>query len=153
MYKSSGELQKLTLIDQITFPLFILWIIGLFLVTFRRDIDFLWKVTFLFIFVFYFFQFYPDFMKGYERLMKNYPAEVVQWIFGIGKASYYFLLIVWPVSLIRMFYSGSESLSRTLIIVLITSTMIFWIIFFFWSKYEAEIDAFLYGPFTRLISI
>jgi len=143
----------MSLLDQIVFPVFFSWMIGLFLVSFRKDVDFLWKVTFLFIFVFYFFQFYPDFIKSYERLAKNYPAEIIQWIYGLGKASYYFLLIVWPVSLIRMFYSGSESLSRTLIVVLISSTMIFWIGFFFWSKYETEIDSFLNGPFTRLISI
>lgn len=140
------------LIDQIVFPLFLIWMIGLFLISFSKEIDYYYKITFLFIFVFYFFQFYPDFVKAYERFSKNYPKEIISWFYGIGKITFYFLLILWPVSLIRVFYSASQTLSRSLLNVLISITMIYWIGFFLWAKYETEVDRFFNGTFIRWIT-
>ena len=71
-------------IDQITLPLFILWIIGLILSFFRRDLDFLWKAFFLLIFMFYVIQFHEELFAGYYRFKYNYAKEIVNWIYGIG---------------------------------------------------------------------
>ena len=67
-------------IDQITLPLFILWIIGLILSFFRRDLDFLWKAFFLLIFMFYVIQFHEELFAGYYRFKYNYAKEIVNWI-------------------------------------------------------------------------
>ncbi len=141
------------LIDQIVFPLFLVWMVGIFLLSFRRDIDYYYKITFLFIFVFYGFQFYPDLVKAYERLAGNYPAEIVSWFYGLGKITFYFLLILWPVSLIRIFYSASDNLSRALVNVLVSVTLLYWIGFFLCAKFEAEVDSFFHGTFIRWITL
>lgn len=139
--------------DQFIFPLFLIWMVGIFLLSFRREIDYYYKITFLFIFVFYGFQFYPDIVKAYERFVNNYPAEIVNWLYGFGKITFYFLLILWPVSLIRIFYSASDNLSRTLMNIMISVTLMYWIGFFLCVKFEVEIDTFLHGTFIRWITI
>ncbi|MBE7411628.1 MAG: hypothetical protein L6Q54_03400 [Leptospiraceae bacterium] len=141
------------LIEKIVFPLFLIWAIGIFLLSFRKEIDYYYKITFLFIFVFYGFQFYPDLVKAYDRLEKNYTIEIVSWLYGFGKVTFYFLLILWPVSLVRIFYSASETLSRTLIHILISVTLLYWIGFFLYIKFETEVDLFFYGTFVRWITI
>lgn len=140
------------LIDQIALPLFVIWFLGLILVSFRGDIEFLWKITFIFIFVFYLFQFWPEINKSYIRLTEYYPGEIINWIYGIGKAAYFFLIIVWPVSLIRMFYSAANNLSKTIIITLISATMIFWIIFLIRMEYAEQIDLFIQTKLIQFFS-
>ncbi len=152
MFENRGIELKMELIDQIVFPLFLIWMIGIFLVSFKKEIEYYYKITFLFIFVFYFFQFYPDFVRAYERFSKNYPKEIVTWIYGFGKITFYFLLILLPLSLIRIFYSASEVLSRSLINLIISATLTYWIGFFIWAKYEIEIDMFFNTTFLRWIT-
>ena len=140
------------LIEQFILPLFTLWFIGMVLVMFRSDVEFLWKITFVFIFVFYLFQFLPEINGSLNRLTANYPAEIVSWIYGLGRLSYFFLLIVWPVSLIRIFYSASNNISRTIIVTLISVTMIYWILFFLYIEFSDKIDWFMQNRLIPLLT-
>ena len=144
---------QLTFIDQIILPLFIIWGVALILSLFREDTEFLWKILFLFIYVFYFFQFLPEITLSLNRLLKSYPYEIVNWISGFGKMLYFLLLIIWPVTLLRFFYSASGEVSKTTMVALITVTLVYWIMFFIWSVYHDAIQLFLHDTFIPWITI
>ena len=144
---------QLTFIDQIILPLFIIWGIALVLSLFREDTEFLWKIIFLFIYVFYFFQFLPEITISMNRLIKSYPYEIVNWLSGFGKMFYFFLLVIWPVMLLRFFYSASGHISKASIAALISATLLYWIAFFIWSVYHDQIQLFLHNYFIPWITI
>ena len=70
----------MTFIDQIILPIFILWLIGIILSFFKRDLEFLWKAFFLLFFLFYVIQFHEELFLGFYRFKYNYAKEIVGWI-------------------------------------------------------------------------
>lgn len=138
-------------IDQITLPLFIVWAAGLLLAFFRKDLDFLWKAFFLVIFAFYIVHFYPELVNSFFRFKANYAKELVQWIYGIGKGTYYFLFIVWPLVLMRFYYTASQNFSEMVIKSLVIVTLCFWTGYFVYSFFEASIDNFLLNRLVNFL--
>lgn len=143
----------MTIIDQITLPIFIFWGIGVILVFFRKDLELLWKAFFLLIYVFYIFQFFPEILLGYQRLVSNYPREIVNWIKGCGQIFYYFLLLVWPVLLVRVFYTASGNLSMLSIRLMVFATILYWIFFYCYVFFGAEINTFLDVKLIQFLQI
>ena len=141
----------MTFIEQIISPLFILWIIGLILSFFRRDLEFLWKAFFLLIFLFYVIQFHEELFAGYYRFKYNYAKEIVNWIYGIGKASYYFILISWPITLTRIYYSASGILSDISIRIQVIVTVLYWFLFLIYSNFQVRIDNFLLNTLVHFL--
>ena len=96
-----------------------------------NDLEFLWKAFFLLIFLFYVIQFHEEIFAAYYRFKYNYAKEVVNWIYGIGKATYYFLFISWAITLIRIYYSASGFLSELTIRIQVIITLLYWVLFNF----------------------
>ncbi|HMV43436.1 MAG TPA: hypothetical protein PK079_06665 [Leptospiraceae bacterium] len=141
----------MTFIDQITLPIFITWIVGLILVFFRRDLDFLWKAFFLLIFLFYIIQFHEEIFAGFYRFKYNYAKEIVSWIYGLGKATYYMLLFTWPLSLFRIYYSAAGYLSEITIRLQVGLNVVYWIGFYFYSIFQTKIDNFLMNTLVHFL--
>ncbi|MDV6234680.1 hypothetical protein CH379_003430 [Leptospira ellisii] len=139
------------LLEQIVFPVFLFWFCGLTLVLFRSDFEFVWKIIFVFVFIFYFFQYFPELKASYERLTKSYPAEILSWIYGLGKGTYFFLFFLWPVALARIFYSASPQTSRSLAKTLVAFTLIYWGGLILYTNFSAEVDGFLNGAFLKFL--
>ncbi|TGK19848.1 hypothetical protein [Leptospira stimsonii] len=139
------------LLEQIVFPIFLFWFCGLTLVLFRSDFEFVWKIIFVFIFIFYFFQYFPELKTSYERLTASYPVEILSWIYGMGRGIYFFLLFLWPVALIRIFYSASPQVSKSLAKALVSVTLIYWGGFILYNNFSPEVDAFLKGTFLKFL--
>ena len=141
----------MTFIDQIILPIFILWLIGIILSFFKRDLEFLWKAFFLLFFLFYVIQFHEELFLGFYRFKYNYAKEIVGWIYGIGKASYFFLLLSWPISLIRIYYSASGYLSEITIRIQVIVTVVYWILFYMYTLFQFRIDNFLMNTLVNFL--
>ncbi|XDD49221.1 hypothetical protein AB3N59_12450 [Leptospira sp. WS92.C1] len=139
------------LLEQIVFPIFLFWFCGLTLVLFRSDFEFVWKIIFVFVFIFYFFQYFPELKSSYERLTKSYPAEILAWIYGLGRGIYFFLLFLWPVSLLRIFYSASSQTSKSLAKILVSFTLIYWGGLILYTNFSLEVDGFFNGTFLKFL--
>ncbi|WCL50520.1 hypothetical protein [Leptospira sp. GIMC2001] len=134
--------QSLGWLDLVVFPIFLTWFIGLILVLFRKDIEIQWKISFIFLFVVYMVVFGKEWANGLDRLEANPGWEIRSWIYSIGKLTFYFLFLIWPITMIRMFYSVSrEWVSRTASL-LITITVIFWFFFWLYYQFQLEVDKF-----------
>ncbi|EPG73586.1 hypothetical protein LEP1GSC058_4128 [Leptospira fainei serovar Hurstbridge str. BUT 6] len=141
------------LLEQIVFPLFLLWFVGLTLVLIRNDIEVIWKVATFFVFVFYFFQFFPELKESYDRLTKSYPTEILSWLYGLPRAFYFFLLFFWPIAVFRMFYSASPFLANSTAKVLFGFTLVYWILFLGYHQFSGPIDDFLKSKFIDWITV
>lgn len=142
-----------TLMDQIIFPIFLIWFVGLTLVLIRNDIEIIWKIATFFVFIFYFFQFFPELKESYGRLSKSYPAEILSWFYGVPRAVYFFLLFLWPIAVIRMYYTASPTLANLTAKMLVGATLIYWILFLAYHQFSAQIDTFLSTKFLDWITI
>ncbi|MEM7181541.1 MAG: hypothetical protein AAF518_11555 [Spirochaetota bacterium] len=137
-------------LEQIALPMFVFWGIGLVLSFFRSSIELIWKAFFLLIYFFYFSLFYGEISQGYQRLVNNYPYEIVNYIYGLGKTYFYTLLLLWPLVLIRIYYSASEILSYAIIKALVLATLVYWAGFAIWLVFYKQITYFLE---TRLVEL
>ncbi|TGK05201.1 hypothetical protein EHQ53_16280 [Leptospira langatensis] len=142
-----------SLLQQIVFPIFLLWFVGLTLVLIRNDIEIIWKIATFFVFVFYFFQFFPELKEAYERLSKSYPAEILSWIYGLPRAFYFFLLFIWPITVIRMYYTASSTVANMAARTLVAATMVYWIFFLVYHQFSAPIDEFMKTKFIDYITM
>ncbi|AAN48000.1 hypothetical protein ACO2J1_05130 [Leptospira interrogans] len=140
------------LLEQIVFPIFLFWFCGLTLVLFRSDFEFVWKIVFVFVFIFYFFQYFPELKTSYERLTQSYPVEIVSWVYGIGKGFYFFLLFLWPVALLRIFYSASPQIGRSLAKTLVSATLFYWCGFLLYNHFSNEVDNFFNTTFLKFLN-
>ncbi|MDZ4727877.1 MAG: hypothetical protein SH817_17095 [Leptospira sp.] len=133
----------MTLIEYLAFPILFIWFIGLLLTFFRRDLEPHWKFFFFLVFCFYMVQFFPEFWAGIGRWKLNPKQELLTWISAMGNAFYVFLFLLWPIVLVRIYYSASNNLSKTLIPVLAYGTVVYWVLFLLWSYYSKEWNEFL----------
>ncbi|MCC5814647.1 MAG: hypothetical protein JJT78_07820 [Leptospira sp.] len=139
----------MTFIDQIVLPVFIIWFLGLVLVFFRKDIDLHWKISFLFLFIVYFVVFGREWSAALDRLEEQPSWEIRNWIYGIGKALFYFLFILWPITLIRLFYSSSKELARLTSSIIVSVTVVYWFLFWLYFRFQESVDGFFYGRFLE----
>lgn len=137
----------MNLIDQIVFPLFILWFVALILVMFRKDLDLHWKISFVFCFAFYVVLFGKEWSSALERLEKNPIFEIREWIYGIPKVIFYMLFFLWPYTLLRIFYSSSEIYNKQIAYLLVTVTIVYWFLFWLYFQFKEPIDSFLENEF------
>jgi uncharacterized membrane protein YfcA len=142
-------MESITWIDQIVFPVFILWFVGIILVLFRKDLEILWKVSFLFLFVVYLILFGKEWSLALDRLESNPGWEIRNYIYGMGKAIFYFLFILWPITMIRLYYTGSKELAKHTASLLVTITIIYWMLFWLYFHFMYEVDEFFSGRFQE----
>ncbi|BDA78104.1 hypothetical protein LPTSP3_g10340 [Leptospira kobayashii] len=128
----------MSLLDQLAFPILFIWFIGLLLSLFRKDLETHWKFFFFLVFCFYMVQFFPEFWAGVARWKESPKRELLSWLGSMGQAIYVFLFLLWPLVLIRIYYSASNNLSKTLIPVLSYGTVVYWALFFMWTYYTKE---------------
>ncbi len=126
------------IIDQIAFPILFFWFLGLMLSFFRKDLEPHWKFFFFLVFCFYLVQFFPEFIAGINRWKLDPKKEILLWLEGISKALYVFLFLLWPLVLIRIFYTSANNLSKTVIPLLAYTTIAYWALFLVWSLYSKE---------------
>ena len=140
-------------LQQIALPMFIFWGLALVLSFFRSSIELIWKAFFLLIYLFYFILFYAEIANGYQRLVNNYPYEIVNYVYGLGKTYFYTLLLLWPLVLIRIYYSASEALSHAIIKTMILATILYWLGFSMWLLFYKQITYFLETRLVELLRI
>lgn len=138
----------MTLLETVAFPVLFIWFVGLLLTLFRRDLEPHWKFFFFLVFCFYLVQFFPEFWEGVTRWKENPKAEALLWISAMGNSIYVFLFFLWPLVLIRIYYSASNNLSKTLIPALAYGTVLYWALFFLWTMYSKEFNGWLHQIFT-----
>lgn len=149
----SSSLQNISFLGQVALPLFIIWAIALILSFFRREIEFIWKAFFTLIFFFYVILFYQEIMASYVRLVHDYPYEIRNYIYGIGKAYFFALIILWPLVLLRIYYSASDYLSERIIKTMVMATMFYWAGFSIWLIFHKNISYFLENRFVEWIKL
>ncbi len=142
-------MEPISWIDQIVFPVFLIWFVGLILVLFRKDLEILWKVSFLFLFVVYLILFGKEWSASLDRLEENPGWEIRNYIYGSGKAIFYFLFILWPITMVRLFYTGSRELAKHTASLMSTVTILYWFGFWMYYQFMNEIDHFFSGRFQE----
>lgn len=142
-------MESITWIDQIVVPVFILWFVGIILVLFRKDLEILWKLSFLFLFVVYLILFGKEWSNALDRLEANPGWEIRSYIYGLGKAIFYFLFILWPITMIRLYYIGSKELAKHTASLLVTITILYWMLFWLYFQFMNEVDQFFDGRFQE----
>lgn len=138
--------------ETIIFPLFIFWIIGLIYSFLRKELEIHIKFISILIFFFYIYTFQDELILGFVRLKKSYAKEVISWIYGFSKASYFYLLLAWPITLIRIFFSAAHTVSKLNLIILIYYTIFYFTISLIYTNFQVSIDNFLQNFLVQFLS-
>ncbi len=139
--------------ESIIFPLFLFWVIGLGYSFFRVELEIYIKLFSILIFFFFVYLFHDELILGFARLKKSYSKEIVSWIYGFSKVSYFYLILAWPLTLIRIFFSAAHSVSRLNLLILIYFTIFYFSSSIIYSNFQLKIDHFLQNFLVQFLSI
>ncbi len=130
-------------IEETILPVFLVWFSALILVMFRGDLDLHWKISLFLCFVVYLIVFSPEWSRALDRLEEHPGFEIRNWIRGVGKLTFYFLFLLWPVTLIRIYYSVSGELAKEAAAILTGATVGFWFLFWLYFQFQETCEEFL----------
>jgi hypothetical protein len=139
-------------LDQLILPLLIIWFLAIFFIFFKKELELTYKLFFLVVFLLYSFHFQDEIIHSYIRLKTSTPREIISWFYGLGKATYFFLILAWPLALIRLYYSAAYTFSELSLLTLSVVTILYWIFFLLYSYFSTSIDHFLLNILVHFLS-
>ena len=115
-------------------PLWGLWILALILISFRRDISLLWKISILLIFVFYTIFFWEDIIRGWNNYKNGFFTELLHFLFRFLELVPLLLLLNWPVVLLIAYNNSNSRNTERILCYMVLITLFYWL---FWisTKY------------------
>ncbi len=117
-------------LDLIYLPVFILWAFGVLLILFRRGLEWIWKLSILFLFVFYGIWFFDEIHRSWNLFTLGGGRSVASLFKAASGALTIFFLIFWPAALLIAFFNSSVDSSRAILRPLLVITIFFWLFWF-----------------------
>ena len=112
------------------FPLFALWIPGLILILFRRNLEFFWKLAALLIFLFYGIWFQDNIQVSFHLYAESFTKIFPILFQELGDILALVLFLVWPPLLLAAFFTKSLETTRGLLRTLVLFTLFYWVFWF-----------------------
>ncbi len=134
-----------------TFLIFCLWAIAIIMLWFRPRIEIFWKIIATVIFAFYVWFFHEELVKGYGQFIAQWYTAVLAFLKELLSIVFVTMFIIWPVSLVLIFYKANDMGAERLLKFLCILTLVLWIVFIIYYFFSEGIDSFLYEDLKKLI--
>ncbi len=133
------------------FPVFSIWALTVLLLWFRPRIEIFWKLVASLIFIFYVWFFHEDLIRGYENFTLAWYEETLAFIKEFLGIVFVTLFLIWPLSLILIFYTANDMGAERLLKFLCLLTLILWLLFIIYYLFSEGIDHFMYDEMKKLL--
>jgi len=127
------------------------WGLAILLLWFRPRVEIFWKIMATFILLFYLWFFWDEVYKGFISFKAEWYLAVIEFfreslfiIFGT-------LFIIWPISLIIIFYMANDIAAEKMLKFLCILTLFLWIIFIIYFFFHEGIAKFFYETLKKMI--
>ncbi len=118
-------------LDHIILPLFLLWLVGLVLLLFRRTIPLAWKISAVLVFVFYGIYFSRElFDAALPRYIEDWGTELPRFLSAVVTLFPLLLVLFWPFALIAIHRNRTAEEALVFLRNLVLVTLFFWCFWF-----------------------
>jgi hypothetical protein len=147
--KESGIMEKALILKSLHIFM-ALWGIALLFLFFRPKIDFFWKFIALLLFSFYLFIFYDEVKAGYQSFIGHWDVELVIFLKEFLKIIFITLFLLWPVTLVIIFYRADDMGAEQLLKFMCVLTLLVWMIFILIIMFNKGYDVFFYEKLREI---
>lgn len=116
-------------LNSVVLPLFIIWLIALILMLFRRGIGVTWKIASIFTFIFYILFLNQTLLESYDYYRNHFNQAIVQSAIHFFKGSGTVLLLLWPVALFYAFRTAADKNAKNVLTWFVLLSVFYWLFF------------------------
>jgi hypothetical protein len=121
------------------------------LLWFRPKIDFFWKLIATIIFVFYIWFFFSELKTGFTSFKSDWYISILDFIKDFITIIFASMFIIWPVSIVIIFYKANDMGAEKLLKFLCILTLLLWIIFIIYFFFNEGIYTFFYESLKKMV--
>ncbi len=118
---------------------------------FRPRIEIFWRIVATVILALYAWFFYDQIVSGYNSFMSGWYVFLVNFLKELLALVFASLLIIWPISLIVIFYKSDEIGAERLLKFLCILTLVLWIVVIIYVLFSRGIDNFLFDNLRKMV--
>ena len=133
------------------FLFFSIWGIAILLLWIRPKIELFWKLVATLIFTFYVWFFFNELNLSFTSFKAEWYISVIEFLREILIIIFAGMLVIWPVTLIIIFYNANDIGSERLLRFICLLTIILWIAFIIYSFFSSGIENFFYDTLKNMI--
>jgi hypothetical protein len=133
------------------FIFFCFWGLAMLLLWFRPKIDFFWKLIATIIFVFYIWFFFSELKTGFTAFKNDWYISILDFIKDFITIIFASMFIIWPVSIVIIFYKANDMGAEKLLKFLCILTLLLWIIFIIYFFFNEGIYTFFYESLKKMV--
>jgi hypothetical protein len=133
------------------FLFFSIWGIAILLLWIRPKIELFWKLVATLIFIFYFWFFFNELSLSFTSFKAGWYISIIEFFREILIIIFAGMLIIWPATLIIIFYKANDIGSEKLLRFICMLTIILWIAFIIYSFFSPGIENFFYDTLKKMI--
>lgn len=133
------------------FLFFSFWGITVLLLWFRPRIEIFWKLVATVIFAFYIWFFFNELKSGFFSFKTGWYIAFVEFFKEILIIIFAGLFLIWPISLIVIFYKANDMGAERVLKFLCILTLSLWILFIIYFFFSEGIIRFFYDSLKQMI--
>jgi hypothetical protein len=139
------------LILKSVFLFFSIWGVTILLLWIRPKIELFWKLVATLIFIFYVWFFFDLLSRSFDLFKAEWYISIIEFLKEILIIVFAGMLIIWPVTLIIIFYKANDIGSEKLLRFICLLTIISWIAFIIYSFFSPGIENFFYDTLKNMV--
>ena len=139
------------LILKSVFLFFSIWGITILLLWIRPKIELFWKLVATLIFIFYVWFFFDVLSRSFASFKAEWYISIIEFLREILIIVFAGMLIIWPVTLIIIFYKANDIGSEKLLRFICLLTIISWIAFIIYAFFSPGIENFFYDTLKNMV--
>ncbi len=128
-----------------------IWGLCILFLWFRPRIEIFWKIVATLLLAFYIIFFYEKLKIGFEMFQKDCFTALFNFIKEFLVILYILLVLVWPVSLIMIFYKSDDIAAERLLKFMCIFTLLTWTISILYILYNKNVDIFFYDMLKKIL--
>lgn len=133
------------------FIFFCFWGLAMLLLWFRPKIEIFWKLIATIIFAFYIWFFYSELKNGFDAFKADWYVSILDFIKDFITIIFASMFIIWPVSIVIIFYKANDIGAEKLLKFLCILTLLLWIIFIVYFFFNEGIYTFFYESLKKMV--
>jgi len=128
-----------------------IWGIAVLLLWIRPKIELFWKLVATIIFAFYIWFFFNEIASSFSSFKADWYISIIEFFKEILIVIFAGMFIIWPVTLIIIFYKANDIGSEKLLRFICLLTIGLWIAFIIYFFFSSGVENFFYGTLKEMI--
>ena len=128
-----------------------IWGIAVLLLWIRPKIELFWKLVATIIFAFYIWFFFNEITLSFSSFKADWYISIIEFFKEILIVIFAGMFIIWPVTLIIIFYKANDIGSEKLLRFICLLTIGLWIAFIIYFFFSSGVENFFYGTLKEMI--